>query len=372
MSRRRPDIRGQRRLGLRLSLAALALAATLALAAPDDRADGGLAVMAASGTLAHDNSRDGAAILSAAGVWPGWSDSGDVTITNSGTAGSWLRLTGADVQDNPGPGGGELSERLSLTVEDVTIPSFPVPVYTGSLGAVGERWLGRLEPSEARSYRFRTTMPSGTGDNAFQASAVSVRFEWAVSDVDPDSGPIDPPPDPPIDPPVDPPIDAPVDPPVNPPVDPVDPPRTPVDPPEEDPADENPQVVPDGPPVVEVDRADLKLQIAVPATQRPIRRRKLVVRAMCSRPCRATFRGKLTKPRRVARAGRRPARRVRRLPAGVRAKVKLRLRKKAVRKAWRTLRRGRPVAAKVRVVARDGAGTKARAVQRIRLVPVGG
>jgi len=323
---------------VRLSLIALAAAGALALAGVDDRAgaDESLSVVMADGTLAHDNSRDGAAILTASSVWPGWSGSGDVTITNSGTAGSWLRLSSAAVDDLPGPAGGLLSQKLVLTVEDVTVPGFAVPVYVGLLGTVGEQWLGRLEPSESRTYRFRTGMPGASDDNAFQESAVSVRFEWAVSDTDPGAVP-------PVDPPVDP-------------TDPVIP----------DPEDKTPtEVVPDGPPIVVTPTA-LGLTLAVPITQNPLKTRRLVALAMCSRRCTATFTGKL-------KAGPRSTRSLglqsRRLRAGVKRKVKLLISRESVRHARRKLSRGSEVRAVVRVIARDRAGRKARAKQRIRLVP---
>ena len=127
MPRRPRNPRAQRRLGLPLAAVVLMATAALALSAPeDDRPDAGsLSVVGASGTLEHDNSLDGSSILSASQVWPGWTGSGDVTITNTGTAGSWLRLTEAAVDNLPGPGGGQLSNRLSLVIEDVTDPGLP-------------------------------------------------------------------------------------------------------------------------------------------------------------------------------------------------------------------------------------------------------
>jgi hypothetical protein len=365
MPRRRSDSRTQRRLGLPLSAAALALAAVLAFASPQDHAPGGadLSVSLADGTLSHDNSRDGAAILTASQVWPGWSGSGDLTITNDGTAGSWLRLTEAAVDDLPGPGGGVLSNRLALVVEDVTEPGFPVPVYSGKLSAVGERWLGRMEPGEARSYRFRTAMPTGPSDNSFQASAVSVRFEWAVSDTEPAASPPDPDPDPdpgPVDPPAtdpDPPVD---DPAVNDPDVPSDDPGTPDDDP--------PVIVPEGPPVVVVKRGTLGVTLAIPVTQNPLRKRSLLVLTRCSRRCRVSLSGRLGA--RGKASGYAMARRSRALPAGVKMRMRLRLSRRAVLRTRRALLHGRAVPGYVRVVARDRSGRVARAKQRIRLVPV--
>jgi hypothetical protein len=325
---RRPDPQS-RRLGLGLSLALLALAGVLALVVPERSGGRGaaLSVLLADGTLAHENSRDGSAILSAANVWPGWSGEGDVTITNTGTAGSWLRLTGAAPADAPGPGGGALSSRMLLVIEDATVPGFGVPVYSGTLGGVGERWLGRFEPGEERAYRFSTSMPSGAGDNAYQSSAVTARFDWAVSDTDPDAEPgggdgggI--------------------------------------------------QVIPEGEPVVEVDRGRLRVRLAVPSAQRPFKARSLLAFASCSRRCHATLGGRLTiasgRP-----SGHRLGGRSRTFAAGIKSRVKLRIRPRALASARRALNRGRSVRGRIQVIARDRSGRTARATQRIRLVPAG-
>ncbi len=330
MAARRSERR--RLLGVRLALVALASALLAAVAIPDQRGSGDadLAVLLATGTLAHDNSRDGSAILTADGVRPGWTGQGAVAITNSGSAGSWLRLSQAAVEDLPGPAGGRLSNGLSLVIEDTTVAAFPVPVYSGALGGVGERWLGHLEPGEERSYRFRTDMPSGPGDDRYQASAVSVRFDWAVSDTDPltrDPSVTDPPP-----------------------------------------ADgDEVDVVPEGPPVVVVDRPGLKVKLAVPLAQRPLKRRALVALASCSRACRVTLRGQLRVVKRARSHRTRKARRP--LSAGIQTRLKLKIRRRTLRAIRRSLGRGRSVRGRVRIVARDQAGHVARARQRVRLVP---
>lgn len=366
---RRPDPQSQRRLGLGLSLVLLAFAGVLALAVPERSGGRGatLSVLLADGTLAHENSRDGSAILTASGVWPGWSGDGDVTITNTGTAGSWLRLTGASAVDAPGPGGGALSTRMLLVIEDTTVPGFSVPVYSGTLGGVGERWLGRLEPGEERAYRFSTVMPSGSGDNAYQSSAVTARFDWAVSDIEPDP---EPEPEPEPQPGVNPPAEQP----------PAQDPST-EQPPAEDPPGEEPpagepptegpdevEVIPEDEPVVAVNRHRLTVRLAVPAAQRPFKARSLLAFASCSRRCRATVGGKLW----IAKgrpSGHRIGGRSRTFPAGIKSRVKLRIPPRALASARRALNRGRTVHGRIQIVARDSGGRTTRATQRIRLVP---
>jgi hypothetical protein len=50
--------------------------------------------------------------------------------------------------------------------------------------------------------------------------------------------------------------------------------------------------------------------------------------------------------------------------------VRLRISKKALRRTYRAIARGRSVRGYIRIVARDRSGRVARATQRIRLVPV--
>lgn len=326
--------RSERHLGLRLAVAALVAVAFLALAVPDRPGatnDGALHVLLADGTLSHNNSRDGSAILTAANVWPGWTGEGEVTITNDGTAGSWLRLTTPELNDVPGPAGGKLSSRMTLIIEDATTPSFVVPVYVGTLADVGERWLGRLEPGEARLYRFRTRMESQAGDNLYQSAALNVRFDWAVSDTEPV-------PEPPVRPPATPPVDPPV------------------------------QVVPDGDPVVIVNRGKLIVRLAVPAAQRPLTTGSLMAFTSCSRRCTATLGGRMGAVRRGS-SGQRTSSVSRLLPAGIRTRVKLRIRPRTLVRIRRAIASGRSVRGRIQIVARDRSGRVARASQRIKLVP---
>ena len=51
---------------------------------------------------------------------PGQSADGTVTVVNRGDSGGLLTLSAPDVSDAPGTGGGALSERLQVTVLDVT------------------------------------------------------------------------------------------------------------------------------------------------------------------------------------------------------------------------------------------------------------
>jgi hypothetical protein len=147
---------------------------------------------AAAGSLSIANSLGTGAILSAAGMAPGGQTSGEVTITNSGTVAGGFSLTATDVSDVAGQGGGLLSQRLQLSVLDLTVPR---TVYTGPLAGLGRRELGQMEPGEARTYRFTATLPDGGvppsalgGDNAYQGANVRTTYVWTASAPDSPTG----------------------------------------------------------------------------------------------------------------------------------------------------------------------------------------
>ena len=148
----------------------------------------------ASGTLQVANSRSGQAIFQAAGLAPGRSVTGTVQLSNTGTLAGDLSLAQLDVQNQPGPNGGLLSNAVQLAVQDITGGS-SIPVFSGSLGGVGTRPLGSIAAGEARTYRFTASLPNtGTppgptaGDNAYEGSRVSVRYVWTATAPDETGG----------------------------------------------------------------------------------------------------------------------------------------------------------------------------------------
>jgi spore coat-associated protein N len=175
-----------------LPLPALLLAGLLACGAlaamvggdPPPAARGEAAAASASyseGSLTLSNSRDGSAILSASGMAPGNVTSGTVTIANTGTLAGEFALADAGLTETPGSGGGLLSSRLQLLVEDSTAGT---PVYSGPLADLGSRALGRFGPGASRTYRFTVSFPDGgspAADNALQNAALSVRYDWSAS-----------------------------------------------------------------------------------------------------------------------------------------------------------------------------------------------
>jgi spore coat-associated protein N len=139
----------------------------------------------AAGVLSQSNSKAGSAILQAAGMKPGSSVTGTVTIRNTGTLAGDYTLSRSNLTDSRGPNGGALSSRLALRVEDVT--RTPRTIYQGALATMAAQRLGRFARGEGRTYRFTVTFPDGgfpagprVGDNSFRGSSTTVRYDWTA------------------------------------------------------------------------------------------------------------------------------------------------------------------------------------------------
>jgi hypothetical protein len=283
-----------------LVLAAVALALATGFANRPEPRPVEPRVQLVAGTLAMSNSSDGAAILTAAGMAPGDTRVGDVTISNTGDLAGAYALSQANLADTPGPAGGALSSALDVLVQDVTNPAAPATVYSGKLAAMGPRVLGTWAPGAARTYRFTVSLPDGgappsatTGDNAYQGSVVSVRYDWTATADDLSGG-------------------------------------------------GRPQPT-----------RPFSLTLTGKKRQRLLRQKSLVVVAECSEACSITATAK----------GRKAAKRVKlrawkgQAKPGMRVKIKLRLSKKTVKAAKKALRRRRKSTMTVTVRATTGAGS---------------
>jgi hypothetical protein len=135
-----------------------------------------------AGNLSHNNSKDGSAILTVSKMKPGDSQSGTVTLSNNGDVAGVFTVDSSVVSDTPGPNGGVLSGKLDLKVDDMGPAGAgpAVTVYTGKLDAMGSTALGNWAPGDTHVYRVTVSWANGTPavDNAFKASATTVRFDW--------------------------------------------------------------------------------------------------------------------------------------------------------------------------------------------------
>ena len=142
--------------------------------------------------MAIDNSKEGAAIFTAAGMVPGDTANGTVTIRNAGNSTGTFSLSDSDLTDTPGANGGNLSEALDLTIVDVGPDGAPgggddvsPAVYDGPFNAMPTVDLGSWAADEEHTYQFtvefRDTGTPGsatTGDNAFEGSTTKNTYNW--------------------------------------------------------------------------------------------------------------------------------------------------------------------------------------------------
>ena len=134
----------------------------------------------ASGEVQLQNSKNGSAIFQTAGLAPGRNVTGTVQLSNSGSGPGALSLSQANLVDNPGAGLGLLSSVLQLSITDVTNPSSPVSVFSGTPATLGSRSLGSMSPGQSRTYSFTASLPLG-GTNALSGSAMSMRYVWTLT-----------------------------------------------------------------------------------------------------------------------------------------------------------------------------------------------
>ena len=131
--------------------------------------------MAAGGAARLVSSRSGSAIFADVRMLPGQSVTGTVTIANRGTAPGRIELMTSALHDAPGPGGGQLSDRLVVVVRDDTDGAVR---FQGALADLQQVDLGIFRPDETHRFEITVVFPATAGDNAYQASSLSVSFDW--------------------------------------------------------------------------------------------------------------------------------------------------------------------------------------------------
>jgi hypothetical protein len=143
------------------------------------------AAVRAVGAFEISNSGEGEPIFAADGLAPGGSAQGKVTIEDSGSGPIALTLRRGELADTPGSGGGVLSERLRLTVADVTEPTRPRTIYAGPLDSMPEQDAGELQPGGSRTYEFTATLPDGSpsAQNPLQEAATTVAYSWTAGEI---------------------------------------------------------------------------------------------------------------------------------------------------------------------------------------------
>ena len=131
------------------------------------------------------NSRMNSTILEVTNIGPGDSRSATVTITSRHGEPASFSLAKGGLRQQLGRGGGKLSDRLQLRLEEVTDQHSPTTLYAGSVDSMTRQALGRYAPGESRTYRFTVTFTDGRAalgadleDNAYMGASLSLRFHW--------------------------------------------------------------------------------------------------------------------------------------------------------------------------------------------------
>jgi hypothetical protein len=163
------------RLPLAINAVLAVVALGLAFAAPGE---GALRLGAASGSVQLSNSSEGRAVFTAVDMRPGGETRGTVQIGNTGSSAAALTVSRVAENETPGAGGGLLSERLTLQLLDVSMPSSPVSLYYGPLSAMPATAAGRLAPGGTRTFLFIATLPADGADNAYQGAVLTSGFTW--------------------------------------------------------------------------------------------------------------------------------------------------------------------------------------------------
>ena len=124
-------------------------------------------------------------ILEVTNIGPGDSRSATVTITSGHGEPASFGLVGDRLRQQLGRGGGKLSDRLELRLEEMTDQHSPTTLYAGSVETMSRQALGRYAPGESRTYRFTVTFTDGRAalgadleDNAYMGASLSLRFHW--------------------------------------------------------------------------------------------------------------------------------------------------------------------------------------------------
>ncbi len=137
-----------------------------------------------AGTLTMDNSKAGAAILTATNMKPGDVTTGTVDITNTGSVDGDFVLTRSALTDTPSSPA--MSAKLDLVVTDCGDPDTPdcaggTEEYNGTLGAMsGSTDLETYSAAEAHRYEFEVTFNS-SADNTYQSGSSTATFQWNAS-----------------------------------------------------------------------------------------------------------------------------------------------------------------------------------------------
>jgi hypothetical protein len=135
-----------------------------------------------AGNLSMDNSKPGAAILTASVMKPGDTETGTVDITNTGNVTGAFTLSKTALTNSDSTY--KMSEKLNLVVSDCGTDSdcsSKSTVYTGTLEDIGTGIdLGDFAGGVTHRYEFVVTFDT-SADNNYQDENATATFTWNAS-----------------------------------------------------------------------------------------------------------------------------------------------------------------------------------------------
>lgn len=135
-----------------------------------------------AGNLSMDNSKDGAAILSASNMKPGDTTSGTVDITNTGSVTGIFKLSKTALTNSDSTY--RMADKLNLEVNDCGTDgdcSSKSNVYDGTLAGIGtDLPLGNYGAGVTHRYEFNVEF-DGSADNNYQDANAKATFTWDAS-----------------------------------------------------------------------------------------------------------------------------------------------------------------------------------------------
>jgi hypothetical protein len=127
----------------------------------------------AAGSVQLSSSAPNQAIVSAAGMKPGDSREGTISIGNQGDVAGIVTLKATGLT------GTALAAVINLKVEDIT--SGTSKKYEGKLGSFSSVSLGSFAVGSTRKYRLTLSWPAASNEASLQGASTSLSFQWVGS-----------------------------------------------------------------------------------------------------------------------------------------------------------------------------------------------
>lgn len=124
-----------------------------------------------AGSLSHSNDQDGRLLLNAAGLYPGASRSGTMTLKGTGDVPGRYDLALTSLSTTPQ--GANLAGALTLTIVENGVSS---PLYQGSLAGLPRLDLGTLAPNQSRSFTFTLAYPAANASPSLAGAATALEL----------------------------------------------------------------------------------------------------------------------------------------------------------------------------------------------------